>query len=150
MCNRPQPSATIIVHSQDSQGHIWPDRWQLLQKVSLLKFRKGVWHVLCGRRGTLWHSGVFDEGSKGVESIANCSGSVAWSGYAVQMSWIVADCRGRRGTPWKCLSSCPLHPTLHTLHSTLYALHSTLYTPQCAFCTLHSTRHTTHTTLYTN
>ena len=93
---------------------------------------KPGWNVvLRGRRGTFWHSNLFQN----VLKVVFC---------------------GRHNAPHTLHST---HSTLDTLHFTLYTLHSTLYTPHFTLrtlytphfplYTLHSTLYTSHSTLHT-
>ena len=102
--------------------------------------------VLRGRRGTLWHSNLFDNMSK----VVLCGMHNTFASFSedeLQFS-STSD-----------VSHCLLftaHSTLHTLHSILYTLHTTpyiphytLYSPHFTLYTLDPTLHTPHSTQYT-
>ena len=148
-------------------------------KTSLFEgFQAGCHVVLRGRRGTLWHSNLFDNMWK-ISKLARLVSSL-WFPVASPCLW------GKLRTPHSTLYTphstiYTLDPTLYTLHSTLYTLHftlliphlklytpqstlyttlytlhfplltphSTLYTPHSTLYTLHSTLYTLHSTLYT-
>jgi len=99
----------------------------------LFKGAKAGCHVvLRGRRGTLWHSNLFDNASKVV---------FVWQAQHSTLHTLHSTLY----TPHSSLH--PLHFTLQALHSTLYTPHSTLYTLHSTLCTLHFTLHTPHSTL---
>ena len=93
-------------------------------------FQTGCHVVLRGRRGTLWHSNLFD---------ITCQ-TFVWLAQQMQQC-----------TPHSTLYTP--HSTFHNLHSTLHTLHSTtlytLHTPRFPLYTPHTTLYTPHSTLYT-
>ena len=108
--------------------------------------------VLRGRRGTLWHSNLFDnvwEISK-LEAVSHemlvfshprVSSRVSGFPMASPCLW------GKLRTPHSTLHTP--HSTIYTLDSTLYTLHSTLYTLHFTLLTPHLRLYTPHSTLYT-
>ena len=119
-------------------------------------FQAGCHVVLRGRRGTLWHSNLFDNVSN-VKIGGNLARNAPFSAPTCLVSslWFSCGVAVSIGeAPHSTLYT--LHSTLHNLHfrlltthSTLYTLHSTLYTPHSSLDTLHSTLHTLHSTLHT-
>ena len=117
--------------------------------------------VLRGRRGTLWHSNLFDNVSK-ISKLEEVSHKmlVFWHPRVLHSSLLTWDFTLH--TPHFTLHSTlsTPHSSLYTLHSTLYTLHFTLHTPHSTlYCTLHtphfilytphSTLHTLHSSLHT-
>ena len=100
---------------------------------------------MCGRRGTSWLSGVFDEASKAL-LFTTRSGSSASSGYAGQMSWIIVA-----GGVHRESAVLRTFYTPHIPHSTHDALYSTRYTPaeRASNSTVHSSFPSLHDTLRT-
>ena len=121
-------------------------------------FQAGCHVVLRGRRGTLWHSKLFDNVSK-VPNWAEVSHKM----LVFLRPRVSSRVSGEAAKPllfggfarqvWHFVTFQPVlytpHPTLHTLHSQLPTLHSTLYTLHSTFHTLHFTLYTPHFTLYT-
>ena len=111
--------------------------------------------VLRGRRGTLWHSNLFDNVSK-ISQLEEVSHemfvlvlprvvSSLWFSCGVAVSMGEAP----HSTLYTLHSTLHnLHFRLHTLHFTLHTLHFALYTPHSSPETLHSTLHTLHYTLH--
>ena len=108
--------------------------------------------VLRGRRGTLWHSNLFDHVSKiskleevlhemFVLVLPRVSSRVSGFPVASPCLW------GKLRTPHSTLYTP--HSTIYTLNSTLYTLHSTLYTLHFTLLTPHLRLYTPHSTLYT-
>ena len=128
-------------------------------------FQAGCHVVLRGRRGTLWHSNLFDNASKAskLEEVSHkmlllLRAHVLFrvSGYPVASPSLWGEAttpHSRLYTPHSTIYTLDstlytLHFTLHTLHFALYTPHSTLYTPHSSLDTLHSTLHTVHSTLH--
>ena len=119
-----------------------------LQKSLLFGcFQAGCHVLLRGRRGTLWHSNLFDNVSKmsKLEAVSH------------EMLVFLRPCVSSRVSGFPVASPCvwgklhTLHFTLHTLHFRLLTPHSALCTPHFTLCTLHShsSLDTLHSTLYT-
>ena len=117
--------------------------------------------VLRGRRGTLWHSNLFDNVSK-ISKLKEVSHemlvflhprvSSRVSGFPVAFSVSMGE--APHSTLYTLHSTLHnLHFRLHTLHFTLHTLHFTLLTPHLRLYTPHSTLYTTlytfHSSLYT-
>ena len=115
-------------------------------------FQAGCHVVLRGRRGTLWHSNLFDNVSK-VVFCGTRNTFASFSQDELQFSWQAQHFRDLcHHFAWQAQHSTllqPLHFTLQALHSTLSPLHSTLYTLHSTLYTPHFTLHTLHSTLYT-
>ena len=141
-------------------------------------FQAGCSVVLRGRRGTLWHSNLFDNVSKDVESVKiggslarnarfaapTCLVSSLWfsCGLAVSMGEVTKSLlfkgfqagrhfvlRGRRGTLWHSNLFYTVSKVLCVAGATKqYTRHFTLYTLHSTLYTLHFTLHTPHSSLY--
>ena len=138
-------------------------------------FHAGCRVVLRGRRGTLWHSNLFDNVWK-ISKLEEVSHemlvflhprvSSRVSGFPVASPCLWGKLRTPHSTLYTPHSAIytldstldlhfilyTLHFTLHTPHTTLYTLPSTLYILQSAHSThhtLHFPLHTLHSTLHT-
>ena len=110
--------------------------------------------VLRGRRGTLWHSNLFDNVWK-ISKLEEVSHemlvflhprvSSRVSGFPVASPCLWEKLRTPHSTLYTPHSTYTLDSTLYTLHSALYTLH---FPPQSSPETLHSTLHTLHYTLH--
>ena len=115
--------------------------------------QSGCHAVLRGRRGTLWHSNLFDNVWK-ISKLEEVSYEmlVFQRFFCIHVSfssrWLscgVAVSMGEAGKPDLFECSQAGCYTLHTLHFTLLTPHSTLYTPHSfALFTPHSTLYTSH------
>ena len=149
-----------------------PCLWGKLQNLSFGGFQAGCHVVLRGRRGTLWHSNLFDNVSKmsKLEEVSHEMLIFLHPRVSSQVSGspVASPClRGKlqnlsfskvsnQVVMSFCVALYAPHSTLYTPHSTVYTLHFTLltphstrYTPHFTLCTLHSSLHTLHSTLYT-
>ena len=115
-------------------------------------FQAGCHVVLRGRRGTLWHSNLFDNVSK-ISNLEEVSCKMLFFLHPCVLSWVAgfpvaSPCLwGQLRTPHSTLYTP--RSTIYTLDSTLYTLHSTLYTLHFTLLTLHLRLYTPHSTLYT-
>ena len=92
--------------------------------------------VLRGRRGTLWHSNLFDNASKLTKLE-----EVLHEMLVLLLPRVSSGVSGFQSTLYT------LHSTLYTPHSTLYSLHSAFYTSQFPLHASHSTLYIPHFTL---
>ena len=136
-------------------------------------FQAGCQVALRGRRGTFWHSNLFDDVRKNskLEEVSYRKCCFFCIHVSCRESLVFLWRRRVYGGSWKNIYTLhtlhftlhTLHPTLHTLHFTLYTIHSTLHTlhftlhafhftlltPHFTLHTPHFTLHTPHSTLYT-
>ena len=107
-------------------------------------------HVLFRvRRGTLWHSNLFDDVSKMSKLEKVSHEMVTVSLYTALHAW---QCKPHTPDSTHHTLHFPLHishSTLYSSHSTLHSLHFTLLTPHSTLPTLHPTLYTFHSTLST-
>ena len=167
-------ASTCLVSSRWFSCGIAVSMGEAVKPLLFEGFQAGCHVVLRGRRGTLWHSNLFDNVSKmsKLEEVSyemlvflhpRVSSRVLWFSCGVAVSMWEAP-----HSTLYTLHSTPhnLHFRLHTLHFTLHTfftlctLHSSLltrdftlhtsplYTPHSSLYTPHFSLYTTHSTLY--